>query len=92
MFSTVWQKKKNIEDGKPRRKFSLLGPQISSSQIGRKIVWRKRKRRGGDRDNVCGGGDSIGKKNKKTKTKTKTKTYGCNGKIEKRNNIKNKKS
>ena len=25
-------------------------------------VWRKRKRRGGDRDNVCGGGDSIGKK------------------------------
>ena len=41
MFSTVWQKKKNIEDGKPRRKFSLLGPQISSSQIGRKIVWRK---------------------------------------------------
>ena len=51
-------------------------------------VWRKRKRRGGDRDNVCGGGDSIGKKNKKTKTKT----YGYNGKIEKRNNIKNKKS
>ena len=27
-------------------------------------VWRKRKRRGGDRDNVCGGGDSIGKKKK----------------------------
>ena len=25
-------------------------------------VWRKRKRRDGDRDNVCGGGDSIGKK------------------------------
>ena len=50
-------------------------------------VWRKRKRRGGDRDNVCGRGDSIGKK-----TKTKTKTYGCNEKIEKRNNIKNKKS
>ena len=24
-------------------------------------VWRKRKRRGGDRDNVCGGGDSIKK-------------------------------
>ena len=54
-------------------------------------VWRKRKRRGGDRDNVCGGGDSIGKKNTKKKTKTKTKTYGCNEKIEKRNNIKNKK-
>ena len=50
-------------------------------------VWRKRKRRGGDRDNVCGGGDSIGKKKQ-----TKTKTYGCNEKIEKRNNIKNKKS
>ena len=33
-------------------------------------VLRKRKRRGGDRDNVCGGGDNIGKKNKKTKTKT----------------------
>ena len=30
-------------------------------------VWRKRKRRGGDRDNVCGGGDSIGKKTKKQK-------------------------
>ena len=43
-------------------------------------VWRKRKRRDGDRDNVCGGGDSIGKK--------KTKMYGCNEKIEKRNNIK----
>ena len=51
-------------------------------------VWRKRKRRGGDRDNVCGGGDRIGKKKKKTKTKT----YGCNEKNEKRNNIKNKKS
>ena len=51
-------------------------------------VWRKRKRRGGDRDNVCGGGDSIGK----NKQKTKTKTYGCNENIEKRNNIKNKKS
>ena len=46
-------------------------------------VQRKRKRRGRDRYNVCGGGDSIGKK---------TKTYGCNEKIEKRNNIKNKKS
>ena len=32
-------------------------------------VWRKRKRRGGDRDNMCGGGDSIGKKNKKQKQK-----------------------
>ena len=30
-------------------------------------VWRKRKRRGGDRDNVCGGGDSIGKKKQKQK-------------------------
>ena len=32
-------------------------------------VWRKRKRRGGDRDNVCGGGDRIGKKKKKQKQK-----------------------
>ena len=30
-------------------------------------VWRKRKRRDGDRDNVCGGGDSIGKKKQKQK-------------------------
>ena len=37
MFSTVWQKKENGEEGKPRRKFSLPGPQFSSSQIGRKI-------------------------------------------------------
>ena len=28
-------------------------------------VWRKRKRRGGDRDNVCGGGDSIKKEKEK---------------------------
>ena len=28
-------------------------------------VWRKRKRRGGDRDNVCGGGDNIGKQKQK---------------------------
>ena len=34
-------------------------------------AWRKRKRRGGDRDNVCGGGDSIGKKKKKNKQKQK---------------------
>ena len=36
-------------------------------------VWRKRKRRGGDRDNVCGGGDSIGKKKQKNKNKNKNK-------------------
>ena len=41
MFSTVWQKKENTEDGKIWRKFYLLIPQISSSQIGRKIVGRK---------------------------------------------------
>ena len=35
-------------------------------------VWRKRKRRGGDRDNVCGGGDSVGK-NKKKQKKNKNK-------------------
>ena len=33
-------------------------------------VWRKRKRRDGDRDNMCSGGDSIGKtKQKKQKQK-----------------------
>ena len=41
MFSTVWQKKENGEEGKPRRKFSLSGPQNSSSQIGRKMLQRK---------------------------------------------------
>ena len=41
VFSTVWQKKENAEDRKPGRKFSLLGPQFSSSQIRRKIVERK---------------------------------------------------
>ena len=41
VFSTVWQRVKNTEDGKPVRKFSLPGPQISSSQIGRKTMERK---------------------------------------------------
>ena len=41
VFFTVWQKKENAEDGKPERKFSLPGPQFTSSQIGRKIVERK---------------------------------------------------
>ena len=41
VFSTVWQRVKNTEDGKPGRKFSLPGPQISSSQIGRKTMERK---------------------------------------------------
>ena len=41
MFSTVWQKKENVEEGKPGRKFSLLGPQFSSSKIGRKRLKRK---------------------------------------------------
>ena len=41
VFLTVWQKKENAEDGKPKRKFSLPGPQFTSSQIGRKIVERK---------------------------------------------------
>ena len=41
VFSTVWQKKENGEEGKPERKFSLPGPQNSSSQIGRKILKRK---------------------------------------------------
>ena len=37
VFSTIWQKMENTEDGKPGRKFSLSGPQISSSQIGGKL-------------------------------------------------------
>ena len=41
VFSTVWQRVKNTEDGKSGRKFSLPGPQISSSQIGRKTIERK---------------------------------------------------
>ena len=41
VFFTVWQKKENAEDGKPKRKFSLPGPQFTSSQIERKIVERK---------------------------------------------------
>ena len=41
VFSTIWQRVKNTEDGKPGRKFSLPGPQISSSQIGRKTMERK---------------------------------------------------
>ena len=39
VFSTVWQKRENGEEGKLGRKFSLSGPQFSSSQIRRKI-WR----------------------------------------------------
>ena len=38
MFSTVWEREENRERGKPGRKFSLLGPQISSPQIGRKSL------------------------------------------------------
>ena len=41
VFFTVWQRVKNAENGKPGRKFSLPGPQISSSQIGRKTMERK---------------------------------------------------
>ena len=41
VFSTVWQKKENGEEGKSRRKFSLPGPQFSSSQIGGKRLERK---------------------------------------------------
>ena len=41
MFSTVWQNKENEEEGKLGRKFSLLSPQFSSSQIGRKMIERK---------------------------------------------------
>ena len=36
VFFTVWEREKNREGGKPGRKFSLPGPQISSPQIRRK--------------------------------------------------------
>ena len=38
VFFTVWEREENRERGKPRRKFSLPGPQISSPQIGRKSL------------------------------------------------------
>ena len=38
MFSTLWEREENREREKPKRKFSLLGPQISSPQIGRKSL------------------------------------------------------
>ena len=38
VFSTVWEKEENRESGKPGRKFSLPGSQISSPQIGRKSL------------------------------------------------------
>ena len=41
VFFTIWQKKENREEGKPGRKFSLLDPQNSSSQIRRKMLERK---------------------------------------------------
>ena len=41
MLSIVWQTRENRDEGKPRRKFSLPGPQIFSSQIGRKSLKRK---------------------------------------------------
>ena len=38
VFSTVWEREENRRSGKLERKFSLLGPQISSPQIGRKSL------------------------------------------------------
>ena len=40
-FSSVWEWEENRGSGKPGRKFSLPGPQIFSSQIGRKSNDRK---------------------------------------------------
>ena len=40
-FSSVWHWVENRRGGKPGRKISLPGPQIFSSQIGRKIKGRK---------------------------------------------------
>ena len=41
VFSTVWEAKKNRDDGKSGRKFSSRTHQFFSSQIGRKTVERK---------------------------------------------------
>ena len=41
VFFTIWKRKENRESEKLRRKFSLLGPQISSSQIRRKNLRKK---------------------------------------------------
>ena len=41
VFFTVWEREENRKRGKPRRKFSLSGPQISSSQIRRKNLRKK---------------------------------------------------
>ena len=40
LFCCVWQAEENKRSGKPRRLFSLPGPQIFSSQIGRKSLER----------------------------------------------------
>ena len=41
VFFTIWQAEENRKGGKRGRKFSLPGPKISSSQIGRKSLERK---------------------------------------------------
>ena len=41
LFSTVWEREENRESGKPGRKFSLPGPQISSPQIGKTKLMKK---------------------------------------------------
>ena len=48
LFGKRWKtlRMENTEDRKPGRKFSLPGPQISSSQIGRKIVGEKTQKSG----------------------------------------------
>ena len=89
----MWKKKKKKpERANWRKKEKVLENFFTEEgrRAGDLNEGEKGKEGGGDRDNVCGGGDSIGKKTKKQKkTKTKTKTYSCNEKIEKRNNIKN---
>ena len=37
VFSTVWQKMENTEDGKPERKFSLSGPKSHPPKSGGKL-------------------------------------------------------
>ena len=59
--------RKNVYGGRRKKKKKNQREQAGENEGRMRVlerVWRKRKRRGGDRDNVCGGGDSIGKQKK----------------------------
>ena len=64
--------RKNVYGGRRKKKKKNQRERAGEDEGRMRVlerVWRKRKRRGGDRDNVCGGGDRIGKKKKKQKQK-----------------------